>query len=123
MLTIDEIAPTILELSPALTRDGRRVALATYRLLADGAPVEVEQIAARSGLDSSRVQALLDSWPGVFRDQAERVVGLLGSHHRRAGTAPAPRQRRPPVGLVRLGHALPTGPTRPSRGHPIALAA
>jgi len=75
---VDEIAATILEHSPPLTGDGRRVALATYRLLANGAPVQVGWIAERARLDSSRVEALLDSWPGVFRDDAQQVVGYWG---------------------------------------------
>lgn len=75
---VDEIAKTIVEHSPPLTGDGRRVALATYRLLARGAPVEIERIAERTDLDDSLVAALLNSWPGVFRDNAKRVVGFWG---------------------------------------------
>ena len=75
---VDEIAATILEHSPPLTDDGRLVALGTYRLLAKGAPVQVGWIAERARLDSSRVEALLDSWPGVFRDDAQQVVGYWG---------------------------------------------
>ena len=75
---VEETAATILEHSPPLTGDGQRLALATYWLLAEGAPVEVERIAKRTGLDCSQVEALLDSWPGVFRDDAGRLVGFWG---------------------------------------------
>ena len=92
MLTerIDRVAATILEHSPRLLDEGRSVALATYRLLAAGCPVEVAQISARAGVDRSRVEALLGSWPGVFRDDAGRIVGFwrlsateLGPHRLR----------------------------------------
>jgi alkylmercury lyase len=75
---IDQVAATILEHSPRLEGDGRCVALATYRLLAAGRPVEVAQISARTGMGGSRVEALLGSWPGVFRDDAGRIVGFWG---------------------------------------------
>jgi hypothetical protein len=75
---IDEVAATILEHSPRLADDGRSVALATYRLLAAACPVEVGWISARAGVDGSRVEALLGAWPGVFRDDAGRIVGFWG---------------------------------------------
>jgi alkylmercury lyase len=75
---IDHVAATILDHSPPLEDDGRSVALATYRLLAAGLPVELERISARAGVDSSRAEALLDSWRGVFRDGAGRIVGFWG---------------------------------------------
>ena len=82
---IDQVAATILEHSPRLVGDGRCVALATYRLLAAGRPVEVEQISARAGVDGSEVEPLLGSWPGVFRDDAACVVGFWGLSTRELG--------------------------------------
>jgi alkylmercury lyase len=75
---IDEVVATILDHSPELDTDGRGVALATYRLLARGAPVGVEQIAAHAGLDAGRVESLLSSWRGVFRADQQRVIGFWG---------------------------------------------
>jgi hypothetical protein len=75
---VDETAATILEHTPPLTRRGRRVALATYRLLARRAPVEIGQIAERAGVNGSQTEALLGSWLGVFRDDSQRVVGYWG---------------------------------------------
>lgn len=72
---VAEIAATILEHSPTVTSDGRRVALATHRLLAGGAPVGGPADRGTSGLEGSAVQALQDSRPGVFRNDAQPVVG------------------------------------------------
>jgi alkylmercury lyase len=75
---IDQVAATILEHSPQLASEGRSVALATYRLLADGSPVGVDHIAARVHLDATRVESLLSSWPGVFRAEGGPIVGFWG---------------------------------------------
>jgi alkylmercury lyase len=75
---IEEIAASILEHMPPLTPDGARVALATYRLLASGAPVGVKAIAERTGRNAEQADGLLSSWPGVFRDDAQRVIGFWG---------------------------------------------
>jgi hypothetical protein len=82
---IDEVAATILEHSPRLADDGRSVALATYGLLAAGRTVELEQIAARAGIDASRAEALLGSWHGVFHDDARRIAGFWGLSARELG--------------------------------------
>jgi alkylmercury lyase len=82
---IDDFVATILDHSPKLANDDRSVALATYRLLAVGAPVGAGQVAAYAGLDAPRVESLLSSWPGVFRDEAENVVGFWGLSIRELG--------------------------------------
>jgi len=56
----------------------RRVALATYRLLADRAPVAPEGIADATGINAATITSWLDEWPGVFRDPDGRVVGFWG---------------------------------------------
>lgn len=56
----------------------RRVALATYRLLADRAPVAPEGIAKATGINATTITSWLDEWPGVFRDPDGRVVGFWG---------------------------------------------
>lgn len=62
---------------PALDGRHQRIALALYRLLAEGEPVEAERLAEHAGLARDEVEALLDDWPGVFREDG-RVVGFWG---------------------------------------------
>ena len=78
-------ATTVQELSAAIAaavidvdEQGRRIAVALYELLAQGDPVTPAVLAARSGVPEAAVQATLEEWPGVFRDDEGRVVGFWG---------------------------------------------
>lgn len=53
----------------------RRLALATYRALANGAPVTVEALAQRAALSPEDVRTMFEHWPGIERDRDGRVVG------------------------------------------------
>jgi alkylmercury lyase len=77
-MTADGVAEALSESMAGLDDDERRLALAIYRLLAEGEPVRPEQIAERAGLDQAVVDEALDEWPGVFRDREGRVVGFWG---------------------------------------------
>ena len=65
------LAAELVEAIPPLEEPDQRVALAVYRLLAEGESVLPLRIAERVG-------ALLDSWPGVYRDSEGRVIGFWG---------------------------------------------
>lgn len=58
--------------------DAGRISLATYRLLAHGDPVAVEDVANEAGVPVSQAQACLEDWPGVYRDDDGRIVGYWG---------------------------------------------
>ncbi len=75
---LQELAEALTGASPELDDEGRRVALATYHLLAEGAPLPVSRIAEATDLPSETVEGLLDSWPGVFRDPDRNIVGFWG---------------------------------------------
>lgn len=64
--------------SGILDDTGRRIALATYRLLATGAPVSNAQIAADLDVDVDEVETRFAEWPGVFRNSDDAVVGFWG---------------------------------------------
>ncbi len=59
---------------------GQRVLLALYRLVADGAPVAVKQLAAGTGLGETAVtNALADVPPSNYQyDDAGNIIGFLG---------------------------------------------
>ncbi len=57
---------------------GRRIALATYRLLAAGSPVSNEQIADAADAGIDEVEERFAEWAGVFRNRDDAVVGFGG---------------------------------------------
>jgi alkylmercury lyase len=72
------LAVELIEAIPPLDAAEQRVALAVYRLLALGELVPPSRIAERVDLPGERVEVLLDSWPGVYRDSEGRVIGFWG---------------------------------------------
>ncbi len=75
---VEELARSIGAAMPTLDVTDQQIALATYRLLAGGKPVATEAIAGAVGVPVARVEAALESWPGVYRDDARRVAGFWG---------------------------------------------
>lgn len=77
--------PTVAELGDAMSAavrdladDEADVAVAVYRALAEGEPVPLAAIAAKTGFSQKRILEILDAWPGVFRDDEGRVIGFWG---------------------------------------------
>ena len=77
-MTADGVAESLSESMVSLEGEERRLALAMYRLVAEGEPVRPERIAERAGLDQAAVDEALEQWPAIFRDEQGRVVGVLG---------------------------------------------
>jgi alkylmercury lyase len=75
---LEALAEAVGKAQPHLDDPSRRVALATYRHLAEGTPAPVEDIAERAGESVRLAEQLLASWPGVFRDDRGHVVGFWG---------------------------------------------
>lgn len=75
---IDSLADAIDRARPDLTESDQQVWLTLYRLLGEGGPVSPAQVAAASEVSEEEIEARLQKWPGVFRDDADRVVGFWG---------------------------------------------
>lgn len=75
---IERLADQLIAAAPSLDRTEQAVALALLRLLARGAAVSDRQLAAAVGAAESTIRDELASWPGVFRDEDDRVVGFMG---------------------------------------------
>lgn len=75
---LEALAEAVAKAQPYFDEGSRRVALATYRRLAEGIPAPVEDVAERSGESAELAERLLGSWPGVFRDDRGDVVGFWG---------------------------------------------
>jgi alkylmercury lyase len=71
---IDAISAAMPRMDPA----EQRIVTATYGLLAEGRPVPVEAVAEAAGLPVARVEQMLGSWPGVYRDGGGQVIGFWG---------------------------------------------
>lgn len=76
--TIPQLAEALRAAGPRLDEAGRRVAIATYRLLARGEPVADSDVADTTGLPHSEVARRLAEWPAVFRDKQGGIVGFWG---------------------------------------------
>lgn len=76
-LATRQLARELVGAMPPLMAREQRVAIALYRLLAEGRPVAPERLAERTGLDDEEVRRLLGSWPGVYLAEGG-VVGFWG---------------------------------------------
>jgi alkylmercury lyase len=74
----DELGKFIRELMPRLSADERVVALEIYKGLAASDTISVAEVSDRTQLDSSRVEAIVSSQTGVFRDEGRDIVGFWG---------------------------------------------
>lgn len=64
--------------TPTLDEREQRLAITLYRLLATGRPVTVRAAATNLGQSDDDVERILQSWPGVFRDEAGAVIAFWG---------------------------------------------
>jgi alkylmercury lyase len=72
------LADQLVAAGPALDDQQQRIAIALYRLLADGQPVSREQLAQRTGALPGDVERVVDEQPGVYLDDHARGVGFWG---------------------------------------------
>lgn len=74
----DGVAHALSESMPPLEGEERRLALTLIRMLAEGEPVSTAAFAEQAGLDPQAVERLVDGVPGLYRDDAGRVIAFLG---------------------------------------------
>lgn len=75
---VEKLATAISGAMPKLSATEQQMAIATYRLLAEGKPVATEAVAGAVGVPTAQVEAALNSWPGVYRDDTGRIAGFWG---------------------------------------------
>lgn len=61
-----------------LTADEQRLVVEIYRALLRGQPIPIAELVAQTGWAAERLTERLSSWPGVYRDDAGRLVGFMG---------------------------------------------
>ena len=73
---VQSLADAIDRARPEVTETDQHVTTALYKLLGQGRPVAPAELAAAAELAESEIEARLEKWPGVYRDQQGRVVGF-----------------------------------------------
>ena len=76
--TVDDFAGAISAAMPKLDLTDQQIRNEIHRFMSSGEPVDPADVAATIGVPVELVNARLDSWPGVYRDAAGRVVGFWG---------------------------------------------
>ena len=74
----DELGKFLREVMPRLNAEERIVALEIYKALAASGTISVAVLSERTRLAPSRVEAIVSSQTGVFRDERGDVVGFWG---------------------------------------------
>ena len=77
-IDLDELAHELVAAAPHLDDTDRQIAVALYRLLAQGDPVSRQRLAERVGIPVENVSVALDGWPAVYVDDEGSVVGFWG---------------------------------------------
>lgn len=77
-LDIPALAAEFTAAHPNLDPRRQRLALATFRLLAQGRPFRPEELARHANLPTEEVAAFFDEWPDIQRDGEGRVVAFGG---------------------------------------------
>lgn len=75
---LEDLAQRVDGAFPSLSREDQRIALAVFREMARGEPTAVGVVAERAGARLDDVEDALGRWPGVYRDDAGRIVGFWG---------------------------------------------
>jgi alkylmercury lyase len=73
-LLADRLAAAVVQLD----KPGQQLGVNLVRMLAEGEPVSPASLAERVGWTEEQVIDELERWPGVFRDDAGRVIGYAG---------------------------------------------
>jgi alkylmercury lyase len=75
---IERLENRLVAAVPRLAPDEQTVGLALTRMLAEGEPVSDRRLAEALRLDEDTLRATVGSWPGVFRDDTQRIIGFMG---------------------------------------------
>lgn len=74
----NQLLTALLAARPAMDDDDRALAVAVYRRLALGDPVREAELGSDTGQPVAGVHRRLRSWPGVYRNQDQDLIGFWG---------------------------------------------
>jgi len=72
------MAATLVGSFPKLNKNDQTLAITLYRLLAQGKPVTLLGLAEKLGVALEAVTQVLKTWPGVYFDDENNVIGFWG---------------------------------------------
>lgn len=72
------LADALMSARPSVAERDKRIIAGLYRLLGRGEPVSIAALAEETGHSGPEVDATLRPWPGVYRDNEDRIVGFWG---------------------------------------------
>ncbi len=75
---LDKLAQIFVHAFPKLDSDDQKLAVKLYQLLAEGEWVSRDRLAHALDRPVGAVADTLNSWPGVFYDEAENIIGFWG---------------------------------------------
>jgi alkylmercury lyase len=75
---LESLATAVANAAPDFDEEQQRIAIEVYRRLAEATPAPATDVAERAGVPVDRVERVLSSWPGVFKDSDGRVIGFWG---------------------------------------------
>lgn len=76
--TFEDVVASLSATRPRLSADEQQWALTLLRTLAEGEPVSAVDLAGRSGTSPHEASSFIDSLPGLYRDEQDRVIGFWG---------------------------------------------
>lgn len=76
-IELDQLSRHFVKAFPAISRQEQQIALAIYRLLAQGKPVSIAQVANAVGGTDEVISSVIDGWPGVFFENGD-LIGFWG---------------------------------------------
>ena len=75
---VETIARRAADAFPDLNGTEQRIAVGLYRLLAEGEPVSLDRVAQHLNVSRDPVREVLNSWPAVYFDEENNVIGFWG---------------------------------------------
>jgi len=77
-INLEQLSHHFIQAFPVMDKQQQHLALALYRLLAQGKPVSIRMLADAVKQPVSVIDQTLQSWPGVFFDDSHNIVGFWG---------------------------------------------
>lgn len=75
---LDQLAQFFIDAFPVMNITEQWLSLKLYALLSEGEAVSLERLSENADIPFADVKTMLESWPGVFYDDNQRIIGFWG---------------------------------------------
>ena len=76
--TLDVLAQVFIDAFPVMNATEQQLALKLYALLSEGKAVSPDRLAESAHMPLTDAKTILESWPGVFYDDEDCIIGFWG---------------------------------------------